>query len=52
MISLISALILANLATMLFQEAKGNTTSLGLGYNIALSIFGGLSPLIVQFLSD
>jgi MHS family proline/betaine transporter-like MFS transporter len=51
-ISLISALILANLATMLFQEAQGNTTSLGLGYNIALSIFGGMSPLIVQFLSD
>jgi len=51
-ISFISALILANLASMLFKEAQGNTTSLGLGYNVALSIFGGISPLIVQFLSD
>jgi MFS transporter, MHS family, proline/betaine transporter len=51
MISLISALILANLATMLFRLSRNNTTSLGLGYNVALSIFGGMSPLIVSFLS-
>ncbi|QMV15833.1 MFS transporter [Vibrio spartinae] len=51
-ISLISALILANLATVLFSIARNNTTSLGLGYNIALSIFGGMSPLIVSFLSE
>lgn len=50
-ISFISALILANLAAVLFDIAEGNTTSLALGYNIALSIFGGLSPLIVAYLS-
>ncbi|GAA5646164.1 MFS transporter [Vibrio proteolyticus] len=51
-ISLISALILGNLATMLFKEANSQTLPLGLGYNVALSIFGGLSPLIVQALSS
>ncbi|WNJ96848.1 MFS transporter [Vibrio ruber] len=51
-ISLISALILANLATVLFSIARNNTTSLGLGYNVALSVFGGMSPLIVSFLSE
>lgn len=50
-ISIISALILSNLAAVLFDASEGNTTSLALGYNVALSIFGGLSPLIVQYLT-
>lgn len=46
-ISAISAMILANLAVVLAQIAKDQTVTLGLCYNIALSIFGGLSPLAV-----
>ncbi|WP_428201011.1 MFS transporter [Aliivibrio salmonicida] len=52
LISFVSAIILSNLAAILFYIAKGQTLMLGLGYNIALSIFGGLSPLIVQILSN
>jgi len=46
-IGAISAMILANLAVVLAQTAKDQTVTLGLCYNIALSIFGGLSPLAV-----
>lgn len=50
-ISIISALVLANLAAVLFDIARGDTMALGMGYNVALSIFGGLSPLVVKYLS-
>ncbi|WP_425665968.1 MFS transporter [Vibrio tubiashii] len=46
-ISSLSAIILGNLAALLWQQSDNQTTSLGIGYNIALSIFGGLTPLIV-----
>lgn len=46
-ISLLSAMILGNLAALLWLQVPNQTASLGIGYNIALSIFGGLTPLIV-----
>ncbi|MDC5840803.1 MFS transporter [Vibrio europaeus] len=46
-ISSLAAIILGNLAALLWQQSDNQTTSLGIGYNIALSIFGGLTPLIV-----
>ncbi|MBU2898207.1 MFS transporter [Vibrio hepatarius] len=46
-ISTLAAIILGNLASLLWQQSANQTTSLGIGYNIALSIFGGLTPLIV-----
>ena len=51
-ISIISAIILANLAVVLAQIAKNQTVVLGLCYNIALSIFGGLTPLIVAMTTE
>ncbi|MCG7489778.1 MFS transporter [Vibrio sp. Of14-4] len=47
-ITLISAFILTNLASVLADVAKNRTVQLGISYNIALSIFGGLTPLIVE----
>ncbi|NOH71954.1 MHS family MFS transporter [Vibrio pectenicida] len=47
-ITLISAFILTNLAAVLACVAKNKTVQLGISYNIALSIFGGLTPLIVE----
>lgn len=46
-ISALAAIILGNLAGLLWQQSANQTTGLGIGYNIALSIFGGLTPLIV-----
>ena len=51
-ITFISALILSNLAGVLFSVSEGSTVDLGLGYNISSATFGGLSPLIVQYLSS
>ncbi len=45
--SIIAAMILSNLAAVLREKSKGQDTSLGLGYNLALSIFGGLTPIII-----
>ncbi|MER5130247.1 MFS transporter [Serratia marcescens] len=49
-ISVISAMILSNLAAALKEKSEGDDTSLGLGYNMALSLFGGLTPIIVHSL--
>ena len=46
-ISALSAIILGNTVAVLWQYSDNHITSLGVGYNIALSIFGGLTPLIV-----
>ncbi len=51
-ISIISAIILANLAVVPVQIAKSQTVVLGLCYNIALSIFGGLTPLVVAMTTE
>ena len=51
-ISIISAIILANLAVVRAQIAKNQTVVLGLCYNIALSIFGGLTPLVVAMTTE
>ncbi|MCG7499633.1 MFS transporter [Vibrio sp. Of7-15] len=51
-ISLLSAMILGNLAALLWLQVPNQTASLGIGYNIALSIFGGLTPLIVTKVMD
>lgn len=52
-LTLIAALILTSLAAVLYKEAAKSdrpTAVLGLGYNFALSIFGGLSPLFIAAL--
>ncbi|MCL9783679.1 MFS transporter [Vibrio sp. S4M6] len=51
-ITFISAMILSNLAGVLFSVSFGSTVDLGLGYNISSATFGGLSPLIVQYVSS
>lgn len=48
--TLISGALLGNLAAVLWQESEGDIISLGFGYNIALSLFGGATPLIVGLL--
>lgn len=48
--TLISGFLLGNLAAVLWQESEGDIISLGFGYNIALSLFGGATPLIVGLL--
>ncbi|MDE1465524.1 MFS transporter [Spartinivicinus poritis] len=50
----ISAIILAPTCAVIFEQtaAKNRTTSLALGYNLALSIFGGLTPLAIAALSS
>lgn len=48
--SIIAAMILSNLASILRDKSKGQDTSLGLGYNLALSIFGGLTPIVISTL--
>jgi MHS family proline/betaine transporter-like MFS transporter len=53
LLTIIAAMILSNLAALLFDESlksQHQTAELGLGYNLALSIFGGLSPLITATL--
>lgn len=49
-ISVVSAMILSNLVAALKEKSEGDDTSLGLGYNMALSLFGGLTPIIVHSL--
>ncbi len=49
-ITLNGAMILCNLAAVLFDVSRGHTTTLGMGYNLSLSLFGGLTPLIIGFL--
>lgn len=48
--TLISGFLLGNLAAVLWQESEGDIISLGFGYNIALSLFGGATQLIVGLL--
>lgn len=48
--TLISGALLGNLAAVLWQESEGDIISLGFGYNIALSLFGGATPLIIGLL--
>ncbi|WP_145517398.1 MFS transporter [Yersinia mollaretii] len=49
-ITLNAAMILCNLAAVLFDASRGHTTTLGMGYNISLSLFGGLTPLVISYL--
>ncbi|HEN3577882.1 TPA: MFS transporter [Yersinia enterocolitica] len=49
-ITLNASMILCNLASVLFDFSGGHTTTLGMGYNLSLSFFGGLTPLIISFL--
>lgn len=51
LLSIISALILANLAAVTKSRARGDDSALGLGYNLALSIFGGMTPAIISWLT-
>ncbi|WP_211672630.1 MFS transporter [Moritella sp. 5] len=48
--TLISGFLLGNLAAVLWQESERDIIALGFGYNIALSLFGGATPLIVGLL--
>jgi len=49
----ISALILAPTCAVIFSQVKGThkAVSLGVGFNSALSIFGGITPLVITLLS-
>jgi MHS family proline/betaine transporter-like MFS transporter len=47
-ITIISAMILSHLAKKLVKENPDSDKSMSLGYNLALSIFGGITPLIVN----
>ncbi|MGE4715482.1 MFS transporter [Yersinia enterocolitica] len=49
-ITLNASMILCNMAAVLFDVSRGYTTTLGMGYNLSLSLFGGLTPLIISFL--
>ena len=50
MLSIIIALILGNLAAVLWLKSDGKNIALGSGYNLSLSIFGGISPLVIDSL--
>ena len=45
--TVMAAMVLGNLAAVLFQSSKNQLVPLGVGYNFALSIFGGLTPLVI-----
>ncbi len=45
--TIMAAMVLGNLAAVLFHSSKNQLVPLGVGYNVALSIFGGLTPLII-----
>ncbi|GEM75384.1 MFS transporter [Vibrio sagamiensis] len=46
-LSAVAALILSSLAATLWAYSEKTTINMAIGYNFALSIFGGLTPLIV-----
>lgn len=51
LIIMISGVILACLAAVLWELSEGRNLALGVGYNISLSIFGGLTPLFMVYLT-
>ncbi|ENR5390527.1 TPA: MFS transporter [Providencia rettgeri] len=46
-----SAMILCNLSAVLMDKSDGQATILGIGYNSAAASIGGITPLIVSYLS-
>ncbi|EOV8086442.1 MFS transporter [Providencia rettgeri] len=46
-----SAMILCNLSAVLMDKSNGQATILGVGYNGASASIGGITPLIVSYLS-
>lgn len=50
--TIISAMVLSHLAKKLVQENPNSDKSMSLGYNLALSVFGGITPLIVNQLNN
>lgn len=50
LMAILASLNLGNLATVLYDISKNNLNALGLGYNLALSIIGGVTPLLISLL--
>ncbi|MDL1250255.1 MFS transporter [Yersinia pestis] len=53
LLTVLASIILSTLAILLFKESlqgQHQSAELGLGYNLALSVFGGLSPLVISLL--
>ncbi|CNK64997.1 MFS transporter [Yersinia aleksiciae] len=49
-ITIITAMISGTAASVLADVAEGHTTTLSMGYNIASTLAGGLTPLIISYL--
>nr|AJO67547.1 MFS transporter [Aeromonas sp. T61] len=46
-----SAMILCNLSAVLMEKSNGQATILGIGYNSSAAVIGGVTPLVVSYLS-
>lgn len=52
MIAIFSAMVLCNWASVMARPAKGQSTTLGVGYNLTSTLVGGVTPLIIGYLSQ
>lgn len=52
LMSVYSAMILCNLSAVLISKSNGQAAILGIGYNGASASLGGITPLIVSYLSQ
>ncbi|WP_369308751.1 MFS transporter [Providencia rettgeri] len=52
LMSVYSAMILCNLSAVLMSKSNGQAAILGIGYNGASASLGGITPLIVSYLSQ
>lgn len=50
MMTIYTSMILCNLSSVIAEFADGQVTTLSLGYNIASTMIGGITPLIISYL--
>ncbi|MGO2336181.1 MFS transporter [Providencia sp.] len=52
LMTIYSSMILCNLSAVLADYSNGQVTILGIGYNCSAAFLGGITPLMVNYLSD
>lgn len=50
-ITIFSAMVLCNWAYVMAKPARGQATTLGIGYNMTSTLVGGVTPMIIGYLS-
>ncbi|HEM8293951.1 TPA: MFS transporter [Providencia stuartii] len=51
-ITLYAAMVLSNSTYMLFYASEGNVINFAIGFNLAVTMLGGITPLITSYLAD